>query len=172
MNLTIDEKMIVAPQAFMTFLSSFYILAFGGSVSPEAERQDVFNFLYPVSALTQAPRCADSFSMEVPPRSGSLLIRPDLKTKEGLNVVVTRAVISGYSDRDTKNGMQNRVVFAADTSGSPTPGATLAKVTLMSPGNFLIVDCKYTHILLVTIGPSDKTNGKVQKLQPTVQNMY
>lgn len=172
LTLTVSEKTAASPNAFMTFLPTLFTLLFGGSVSTEAKRIDTFNFYYKVKDLNNPKEeCKGDFTLDYPHPSGSFLIRSDLKTEEWLRMVLENKVISG-STVDPKNAAQHQVTFIVNTSGSITPGAKLATVTLMPAPPFLSVERNRTHDLLLTFGPADPAQQEGQVLNQNAQQLH
>jgi hypothetical protein len=168
LTLTIEERTIVNPNFFMSFLPSLFTLGVTTNATTRATRVDKLNYYYSVQDLLKGGRCPDV--VDRPLGSGSLLIRSDLKTKEWINSQLLNKFAGEFVS--TKNGFQHQVTFFIDTGGGVTPGAKLATVTLMPAGVLVTAGRTRTHDLSLTFGPATDDDKSRQQLAPAAQAMF
>jgi hypothetical protein len=146
------------------------VFTIGGNVaaSPQATRIEKMNFFYTVKDLYLRDGQVCDASGEDP--SGSFLIKNDLKIAELLDIRITPVVTGNATAPGTatssgdKNVLSHEITFEVVTSGGITPTwtltrATITRATINGTGTFLSGSRDWTHDLIITFGPLDKSRG-------------
>jgi hypothetical protein len=167
LNLTVDEKGIVAPTSNITPLGQpvrwIFNLGLGASGSSEAQRVDKVSYIYLVSDLRKW-KCPD------PRQNGFMLLTNDLKFKEWLYDAVALEVTKTADLPANANGplkssiLYYEVKFDVATSGTVSPGWKLVNATINQSGTFLTATRDRTHDLQITLGPA--TSAPIDPKKP------
>jgi hypothetical protein len=168
LNLTVDEKGIVAPTANIIPIGQpvrwIFNLGLGASGSSEAQRVDKVSYIYLVSDIRKW-KCPD------PRPNGFMLLTNDLKFKEWLYDAVALEVTHTANlptDADGPNKssiLYYEVKFDVATSGTVSPGWKLVNATINQTGTFLTATRDRTHDLQITLGPAAKDPKSPKTLQ-------
>lgn len=173
LNLTVDEKGVVAPTSNILPIGQpknwIFNLGLGASGSSEAQRIDKVSFIYPVSDLKKY-RCQTR-------PNGAFLEASDLKFKEWLYDAVDlegQELVHYPSNSNgplKQNVLYYEVKFDVITTGSVSPGWKLVNATINQTGTFLTASRERTHDLQITFGPATLTpaNPKDPKSPKTLQ---
>jgi hypothetical protein len=156
LNLTVDEKGVVAPTSNIIPLGQpvrwIFNLGLGASGSSEAQRVDKVSYIYLISDIRK-------WHCEDPRQNGFMLLTNDLKFKEGLYDAVALDVTKTANLPADANGpfkssiLYYEVKFDVATSGTVSPGWKLANATINQSGTFLTATRDRTHDLQITLGP-------------------
>ena len=164
LNLTVDEKGVVAPTSNILPLAQpknwIFNLGLGASGSSEAQRVDKVSFIYPVSDLRKGCQTRPN---------GFFLEASDLKFKEWLYDAVDlegQELVHYPSDANgplKQNVLYYEVKFDVITTGSVSPGWKLVNATINQSGTFLTATRDRTHDLQITLGPATSMPVDPQK---------
>lgn len=167
LTLTVDEKSSLSPGVTYT-APHIFSLSGGVTTSSDATRYLEMTWYLFFDKFTDSPQ-----NQECIPK-GVASIEGDLRIKQSLFAALYATSVHGNADATDKFGqikvVKHHVTFEVTVGASATPTWKFVHVTANPDGPFAEVTRKRTDDLLITMGRSDQSRAKGDRVARTVSN--